>query len=82
VPPLAPLYTGPFQVLERHAKTFRLRVGSKEEVVSVDRLKPHAGTSPVIPASPQLEAGLLPLFVSSLRPPRPQTGGGPLWRCG
>jgi hypothetical protein len=31
---------------------FRLRVGDREEVVSVDRLKPHTGAEPVQPAAP------------------------------
>jgi hypothetical protein len=44
LPSLAQRYSGPFVVLERNAKTFRLAVGSREEVVSVDRLKPHLGT--------------------------------------
>jgi hypothetical protein len=52
LPPLAPRYSGPFVVLERSAKTFRLAVGNREEVVSVDRLKPHLGTSPTSPAVP------------------------------
>jgi hypothetical protein len=51
VPPLAPVYSGPFEVLTMHAKTFTLRVGDKSEVVSVDRLKPHTGPGPVLPAS-------------------------------
>ncbi len=52
VPPLAPLYWGPYEVLAKHAKTFWLRVGGHEEVVSVDRLKAHTGPSPVVPAPP------------------------------
>ncbi len=52
VPPLAPLYMGPYEVLAKHAKTFTLKMGDKSEVVSVDRLKPHTGTSPVAPAAP------------------------------
>jgi hypothetical protein len=52
VPPLAPLYSGPYAVVERHAKTFVIRVGTRNEVVSVDRLKPHTGPGPVVPASP------------------------------
>jgi hypothetical protein len=51
-PPLAPLYAGPYEVKERHAKTFVIRVGTRDEVVSVDRLKPHTGPAPVSPASP------------------------------
>lgn len=34
VPPLAPLYAGPYKVLSRTLRTFRLQVGSKVEVVS------------------------------------------------
>jgi hypothetical protein len=52
VPPLAPVYWGPYEVLAKHAKTFRLRVGGREEVISVDRLKAHTGPGPVVPASP------------------------------
>jgi transposase InsO family protein len=51
-PPLAPAYLGPFEVLQRHAKTFTLQMGSRAEVVSVDRLKAHTGPSPISPASP------------------------------
>ena len=38
-PPLTPLYHGPYKVIERGSKTFRLKMGDKEDVVSVDRLK-------------------------------------------
>ena len=52
LPPLAPLYAGPYRVLARQAKFFRLEIGGRMEVVSVDRLKPHLGSSPVVPAAP------------------------------
>ena len=39
-------YTGPFEVLERTAKVYRLRVGNTVESVSADRLKPHTGSTP------------------------------------
>ena len=52
LPPLAPLYAGPYAVLERGEKVFRLQVGDREEAVSVDRLKPHTGAEPVQPAAP------------------------------
>jgi hypothetical protein len=52
IPPLAPLYHGPYAVLEAGEKTFRLFIDDREEVVSVDRLKPHLGTAPVLPATP------------------------------
>lgn len=51
-PLLPPRYTGPFVVLEKGAKTFRMAVGKREEIVSVDRLKPHLGTSLASPAEP------------------------------
>jgi hypothetical protein len=49
--PFAPLYAGPYAVLERGEKVFRLQVGDREEAVSVDRLKPHTGAEPVQPAA-------------------------------
>ena len=36
-------YDGPYRVKKRDAKYFVLQVGSKEQVVSVDRLKPAFG---------------------------------------
>jgi hypothetical protein len=45
-------YAGPYAVLERGEKVFRLQVGDREEAVSVDRLKPHTGVEPVQPATP------------------------------
>ena len=51
-PPLTQCYSGPFKVLERGPKVFRLQVGEREEVVSADRLKPHTGTTPTLPAVP------------------------------
>jgi len=43
VSPLAALYAGPYQVVERRPKTFTVLVGDKSEVVSVDQLKPDMG---------------------------------------
>lgn len=39
-PPLHPPYEGPFEVLSRDLKTFKLRVRDKTVVVSADRVKP------------------------------------------
>jgi len=39
-PPLTPLYHGPYRVLLRSDKFFRLQIGNREDTVSVDRLKP------------------------------------------
>jgi len=54
LPPLSPPYAGPFRVLRRGPKFFTLRMGQREETVSVDRLKPHLGLSPSAPAEPPL----------------------------
>jgi hypothetical protein len=50
--PLSPLYKGPYRVLEKSQKYFRLDIGGRAEAVSVDRLKPHLGPSNVAPALP------------------------------
>ncbi len=42
---LSPLYAGPYTVLDRGEKVFRLHVGERDETVSVDRLKPHTGAA-------------------------------------
>ena len=41
--PLTRPYDGPFRVLEKGEKFFRVRVGAKEQVITVDRLKPAFG---------------------------------------
>jgi len=41
--PLVPAYTGPFQVLERRPKAFKILHGNKEDWVLVDRLKAYWG---------------------------------------
>jgi hypothetical protein len=46
LPPLSPLYVGPYEVLKRADKFFWLAVGGRKETVSVDRLKPHLGAGP------------------------------------
>ena len=49
--PLTPAYSGPYAVLERSSKSFKVDLGSRTDVVSVDRIKPHLGTAPLLPAS-------------------------------
>jgi len=51
-PPLAAVYQGPFRVVQPGEKFFVLEMGDKHETVSVDRLKPHLGTAPLVPALP------------------------------
>jgi hypothetical protein len=52
IPPLAPLYQGPYKVLGRSDKYFSVEVGGRSENVSVDRLKPHLGKADLVPALP------------------------------
>ena len=52
VPPLSPLYEGPYKVLTRSQRTFRLQVGNRVEVVSVQRLKPAITSDEEKPAEP------------------------------
>ena len=49
--PLAAPYAGPFLVVEKGAKVFKVQIGLNVEVISVDRLKAHTGSSPVQPAA-------------------------------
>ena len=37
-------YSGPYQVLERGNKVWKLQVGERVKVVSRDRVKPHLGS--------------------------------------
>ncbi len=48
--PLAAPNAGPYLVVSKGAKTFTIQVGQRQEIVSGDRLKPHAGLGPVSPA--------------------------------
>nr|VZI49519.1 unnamed protein product [Spirometra erinaceieuropaei] len=57
--PLEPPYDGPFRVISRGTKNFRIQRGTREEVVSVDRLKaafpdtpPDEPCGPLPPAPP------------------------------
>jgi hypothetical protein len=51
-PPLSALYAGPYRVLRREKKFFELEMGGRKEVITVDRLKPHLGPTPVSAAVP------------------------------
>jgi hypothetical protein len=52
ITPLAPLFAGPYKVVARKAQFFKLEIGGRLEMVSVDRLKPHLGLSPVVAVAP------------------------------
>ena len=79
VPPLSPLYQGPYRILDRREKFFKLEVRGRPEVVSIDWLKPHLGTAPVTAASPPQRGrpkGPGTVAASSSTLPA-TTGGGP-----
>ncbi|BHF84632.1 hypothetical protein SprV_0902778300 [Sparganum proliferum] len=60
--PLEPPYDGPFRVISRGTKNFRIQRGTREEVVNVDRLKAAVPDTP-----PDEPCGPLP----PAPPPRP-----------
>ncbi len=76
MPPLAPLYHGPYKVLQAGDKFFTISLGGREDTVSVDRLKPHLG-GPVVPAEPP-SRGHPPRSVvtAASNQPWPLLGGG------
>ena len=51
-PPLVQVYLGPYRVQHAGPKVYVLEVGLNLEKVTVDRLKPHTGPVPVVPAVP------------------------------
>ena len=51
-PPLGDNYAGPYLVLEKGPKVFKLQVRTREDVVTRDRLKPHVGLAPPAVADP------------------------------
>ncbi len=83
-PTLEPKYQGPYLVLEKHPKYFKVDVGSAVETVSVDRLKGHHGCGPVQPAHParrgrppgRASGGRGRPRISSASPPTVEEAGG------
>ena len=61
--PLEQAYMGPFRVLARSDKVFRIQMGERIKTVTAERLKPHTGAEPV-PGQPPRRSRL------------PETGGG------
>ena len=68
-PALAPLYSGPFKVVERADSHFTIQYGDKLENVNVHRLKPAVVPADVKPAIPQ-KRGRPPKAPSSSAQPR------------
>ena len=53
--PLTRPYDGPFRALEKGEKFFRIQVGTKEQVITVDCLKPAFGFADPVPPSAATE---------------------------
>jgi hypothetical protein len=75
-PSLTPAYRGPFRVVSKETKFFKIVMGTRIESVSTDRLKAHAGDSPVATAPPR--RGRPPLRHQQASPPVAKKLGGPL----
>jgi len=73
--PLSQKYSGPYRILERSAKIYKLQIGDRVETVSADRLKPHKGDEPE-PAVPPRRGR--PPIVSSSPPTGEDLEGGPV----
>jgi hypothetical protein len=76
LPPLAQLYEGPYAVISRGEKTFKLQVGPRELVVSMDRLKPHLGSAELQAAVPATQ-GRPPAAPAVQAAEVEDTAGGP-----
>jgi Integrase core domain len=74
-PSLTPAYRGPFRVVSRETKFFKIVMGTRIESVSTDRLKAHAGDSPVAAAPPR--RGRPPHLHQQASPPVAKKLGGP-----
>ncbi|GFO32205.1 Pol polyprotein [Plakobranchus ocellatus] len=67
--PLQHLYGGPFQVVAPGDKTFRVMVGDREEIISVDRLKPaHVDLTSPVPVTQPPRRGRPPLQPTQSEP--------------
>jgi hypothetical protein len=65
IPPLQPLYDGPYTVLRLGPRSFTIRVGSRDEVIAVSHLKACTAPADATPGSPRRRG----------RPPGSHPGG-------
>ncbi|BHF64118.1 hypothetical protein SprV_0200711700 [Sparganum proliferum] len=80
--PLESPYEGPFRVLARNSKTFRILRGDKEDVVSIDRVKAAVAEEPPDVSQGQACADPIPLPTPlPLSPPIPPSRILPLPSC-
>ena len=78
--PLAPPYSGPYKILRKGPKVFHIEVGGVEQIVTVDRLKPHTGEAAAAPAAPPRRgrpAAAPAARAAPAAPPAPSTPGTP-----
>jgi hypothetical protein len=57
MPPLSPLYDGPYKVLQHSLRHFRLQMGDREDKISTSRLKPCTSDSFIPTAAPSRRPG-------------------------
>lgn len=69
VPPLEPLYAGPYEVLRRDKAVFLLKIGSKEDTVSIERLKPCLSSTAVEAGQPPRRGRPRKTAAASKQPP-------------
>jgi hypothetical protein len=87
---LQPPYTGPYQVISRTEKTYKLRINGKIVVVSVDRLKPAYMVSDMETCHQEPPPGSVPLVSNTpVQPalnmpmqPQPDNGSGTDYNAG
>ena len=72
-PPLSPLYDSPCRVAAKSPKVFKLQLGNRIELVTVDRLKPCL-SSKVVPVAPP-QRGSPPLPSTEPQPSASILGG-------
>ena len=77
--PMADKYSGPYKVLERGNKAWKMQVGERVDLVSRDRLKPHLGSvaprAAVPPTRGRLRAASVAPVASTSSAEKP---GGPV----
>ncbi|QQP39932.1 Putative LOC101744432 [Caligus rogercresseyi] len=51
---LSPTFLGPFKVLEKYDRYFKVQLGSKVDNISKDRLRPAFGIEEILPETPNV----------------------------
>ena len=75
---MADKYSGPYKVLERGNKAWKLQVGERVDVVSRDCLKPHLGSVAPRAAMPPTCGRPRTAFVALVASPSPAESQGGL----